>query len=80
VDGGLPIEHLQDAPELGQLPGQDERECTTVAGCMLHHLGRIPHAADHFVSKGHRFEVVDMDGRRADKVLVRRTGGRDERI
>ena len=80
VDGGLPIEDLQDALELGQLPGQDEHEYTTVAGFMLHQLGRIPRAADHFVSNGHRFEVVDMDGRRVDKVLVRRTGGRDERI
>ena len=75
-----PVEDLQDALELGQLPGQDEHEYTTVAGFMLHHLGRIPRAADHFVSKGHRFEVVDMDGRRVEKVLVRRTGGRDERI
>jgi putative hemolysin len=37
---------------------------------VLHQLGRIPEAADHFSWDGWRFEVVDMDGRRVDKVLV----------
>jgi len=70
VEGGLPIEELQDALELGMLPGQDEHQYTTVAGFVLHQLGRIPEAADHFSWDGWRFEVVDMDGRRVDKVLV----------
>ena len=72
VDGGLPIEDLQDALELGSLPGQEEHQYTTVAGFVLHQLGRIPQAADHFGWDGWRFEVVDMDGRRVDKVLVSR--------
>lgn len=70
VEGGLPIEELQDALELGELPGQDEHEYTTVAGFVLYRLGRIPKAADNFEWEGWRFEVVDMDGRRVDKVLV----------
>jgi putative hemolysin len=70
VDGGLPVEALQDALELGVLPGQEEHEFTTVAGFVLHQLGRIPRPADHFTWDGVRFEVVDMDGRRVDKVLV----------
>jgi putative hemolysin len=72
VDGGVPIEDLQDALELGALPGQEEHQYTTVAGFVLHQLGRIPRAADRFDWEDLRFEVVDMDGRRVDKVLVRR--------
>jgi putative hemolysin len=80
VEGGLPIEALQDALALGDLPGREEHAYTTVAGFVLHQLGRIPQAADHFSWNGWRFEVVDMDGRRVDKVLVARASGRDERI
>ena len=70
VDGGLPVEALEDVLELGPLPGQEEHQYTTVAGFVLHQLGRIPKPADHFAWDGFRFEVVDMDGRRVDKVLV----------
>ena len=78
VEGGLPIEELQDALELGSLPGQEEHQYTTVAGLVLHQLGRIPQPADYFDWEDLRFEVVDMDGRRVDKVLVIRRSGRDE--
>ena len=80
VEGGLPIEALQDALSLGGLPGQEEHQYTTVAGFVLHQLGRIPQPADHFTWDRWRFEVVDMDGRRVDKVLVSTASGRDERI
>jgi putative hemolysin len=70
VDGGLPVEALEDMLELGPLPGQEEHQYTTVAGFVLHQLGRIPQPADHFTWDGLRFEVVDMDGRRVDKVLI----------
>jgi len=70
VDGGLSVEDLQDALDLGPLPGQETHEFTTVAGFVLHQMGRIPQAADHFTWNGLRFEIVDMDGRRVDKVLV----------
>jgi putative hemolysin len=72
VDGGLPIEELQDALELGPLPGQSEHQFTTVAGFVLHQLGRIPQPADRFTWGDWVFEVVDMDGRRVDQVLVLR--------
>lgn len=42
----------------------------TVAGFVLSRLDRMPRVADHFQAGGFRFEVVDMDGRRVDKVLV----------
>jgi putative hemolysin len=81
VEGELPVEELQDALELGPLPGQEEHQYTTVAGFVLHQLGRIPQVADRCAWDDLEFEVVDMDGRRVDKVLVRRrASGRDERI
>jgi putative hemolysin len=53
---------------LDRLPHEDEYE--TLSGFMMVSLGRVPQAADHFEWRGLRFEVVDMDGRRVDKVLV----------
>ncbi|RPI15703.1 MAG: HlyC/CorC family transporter [Lysobacterales bacterium] len=72
VEGGLPMVDVQDALDLGELPGEGERDYSTVAGFVLHQLGRIPQPADHFDWDGWRFEVIDMDGRRVDKVLVSR--------
>ena len=74
VDGALPVEDLQDALDLEALPGQETHEFTTVAGFVLHQMGRIPQVADHFEWNGLRFEIVDMDGRRVDKVLVAAVG------
>ena len=48
----------------------DESEYDTVAGFVVARLGRVPRVADSFEAHGHRFEIVDMDGRRVDKVLV----------
>ena len=80
VDGGVPVVVLEDVLELGPLPGQEANQYTTVAGFVLHQLGRIPQQADQFTWGGLRFEVVDMDGRRVDKVRVSQASGRDERI
>jgi putative hemolysin len=80
VDGGVPIEELKDALDLGDMPGEDEHAYSTVAGFVLYQLRRIPRAGDRFEWGGLQFEVVDMDGRRVDKVLVSQRSGRDERI
>jgi len=66
----VPIEDLQDALELGALPGQEEHQYTTVAGFVLHQLGRIPLVGDHFEWQDLRLEVLEMDGRRVGRVLV----------
>jgi putative hemolysin len=50
---------------------EGEQEFDTMAGFILHELERIPHAGDHFEWKGFRFEIIDMDGHRIDKVLVK---------
>ncbi|UPJ50340.1 HlyC/CorC family transporter [Bradyrhizobium sp. 200] len=46
----------------------------TVAGFLLSHFGRIPDVGDHIEVEGWRFEVIDLDGRRIDKLLAVRTG------
>lgn len=70
LDGLLSIEDFREIYPVGKLPGEDRGDFHTLAGFVMLRLGRIPTAADHFEWKGLRFEVVDMDGNRVDKVLV----------
>jgi putative hemolysin len=70
VDGILLIEDFKESFEIEELPGEKEGNFHTVGGFIITHLGRIPSAADSFEWEGYRFEVVDMDGNRVDKVLV----------
>lgn len=50
--------------------GEERREYHTLAGLILAHLGRIPKEGDTTTIDGFSFEIVDMDGRRIDKVLI----------
>jgi putative hemolysin len=70
IDGGLPIQDLKELLKLKALPGEEKGAFKTIAGFALDNLRKIPTEGDHFVCQGHRFEIVDMDGRRIDKVLV----------
>ncbi len=71
LDGRLSADDLRALLGLrGDLPGEEEGAYETLGGFVMMHLGRIPEVADHFEWAGLRFEVVDMDGRRVDKVLV----------
>ncbi|MFZ5756902.1 MAG: hemolysin family protein [Pseudomonadota bacterium] len=70
VDGSVSLERLKQALDSGALPGEEEGDFHTAAGFVLHTLGHIPKAAEHFTVAGYRFEVVDMDGNRIDKLLV----------
>lgn len=47
-----------------------ERGYQTLAGFIMHAMGRIPEVAEAVEAKGWRFEVADLDGRRIDKVLA----------
>ncbi|HEY9845745.1 MAG TPA: transporter associated domain-containing protein, partial [Candidatus Caenarcaniphilales bacterium] len=60
------LEHLA----IKELPGQTKGSYQTLGGFVVTQLGRIPAATDHFEWNGLRFEVMDMDGNRVDKVLV----------
>ena len=75
LDGGKPADKVADLLSIN-LPRQ--RDYHTLAGLALERLRRLPRAGDGFEYAGWRFEVVDMDGRRIDKVLVRRSATREE--
>jgi len=68
VDGMMPIDEVETL--LGVKNMRDGGDFHTIAGFVIDKLGRIPSAGDHFVWNEIRFEVVDMDGRRVDKVLI----------
>ena len=72
LDGALPLDELKELLSTGALPGEERGGFQTLAGFVLYMLGRVPRAADSFEWAGLRFEVVDMDGNRIDKVLVSR--------
>ncbi|MGL4236998.1 hemolysin family protein [Tabrizicola sp.] len=69
VAGWMPVDEFCD--RLG-LPRDLAGEYDTVAGLVLHQLGHIPELGASFKAEGFRFEVIDLDGRRIDKVLVSR--------
>lgn len=68
LDGMLEVDEFKEIFNIKDLPHEDEYE--TLSGFVMMSLGRVPQAADHFEWHGLRFEVIDMDGRRVDKVLV----------
>jgi len=81
VDGGLAIERLKQVAGIeDNLPGEDENAFNTLGGLVMFVLGRIPAVTDQFDAAGCRFEVVDMDKNRVDKVLVTRLPADDVAI
>ena len=71
VSGWMPVDEFQD--RIGA-PMPKDPEFETVAGYVLAELGHLPAAGETFERGQWRFEVVDLDGRRIDKLLVSRTG------
>ena len=72
VDGSLSNDDLRELLSLSELPNEDEHDFRTVAGLMMAEFGHIPAVGEHFTWRDLRFEVVDLDGARIDKVLVAR--------
>jgi putative hemolysin len=72
IDGALGTDDLRELLGLAELPAEDEHDFNTVAGMVVAHFGRIPQAGEHFDWRGWRFEVVDLDGARVDKILAAR--------
>jgi len=78
-DGSVPIERLKSAIEIEEeFPGEYENAYNTLGGLVMFVLGRIPVVPDSFEVAGFRFEVVDMDKNRVDKVLVSRVHGEQD--
>ncbi len=72
IDGDAPIEKLKDFLPVDFFPGEELGYYRTIAGLIIFLLQRIPSTGDNIVSGKLRYEVVDMDGNRIDKVLVTR--------
>ena len=70
LDGMVSIDQVKDVVGIDHLPGEEEGEFHTLGGFMMARVNRVPTVGDHFAVEGFRFEVVDMDGRRVDRVLV----------
>jgi putative hemolysin len=68
LDGMLPIDEVKELLGIDSLPHEGS-QYQTLGGFVMLCLGRIPSAGDHFSCCGWRFEVVDMDRLRVDKVL-----------
>jgi putative hemolysin len=72
VSGWMPVDEFCDRLSI---PRADAGDYETVAGLVINHLRRLPALGDSFTLQGWRFEVIDLDDRRVDKVLVGRVSG-----
>jgi putative hemolysin len=70
VDGMVAVDEIKDLTGLSLLPGEESGEFQTLGGFLMARINRVPAVGDHIAVKGFRFEVVNMDGRRVDRVLV----------
>ncbi|MGZ8266022.1 MAG: hemolysin family protein [Burkholderiales bacterium] len=73
IDGGVTVDRFKEVLEFEEtLPEEDTGSYNTLGGFAMLQLGRVPQIADSFEWGGLRFEVVDMDRNRVDKLLVAR--------
>ena len=75
LDGLLSVEQVEALFGLKTVTGEEHMAFRTVGGLMMYSLGKIPAAGDRVTWRGLRLEVMDMDGRRVDKVLATREDG-----
>lgn len=69
IDGMVGLDELKQVLGLSHLTGEDA-DFHTLGGYMMARLNRVPMSADRVTTDGYQFEVVDMDGRRVDRVLI----------
>ncbi|MBA3647710.1 MAG: HlyC/CorC family transporter [Chitinophagales bacterium] len=72
IDGVMQTYEWSELLGLPDISEEDTGNYNTLGGFIMHQLGRIPKPADHFFFRNHQFEVMDMDGKRVDKVLARK--------
>jgi putative hemolysin len=70
LDGLIPIPELKDRLALKQVPEEDRGRYNTLSGMVMLLLGKLPQTADRCEWEGWAFEIVDLDGKRIDKVLA----------
>ena len=78
LDGGVSTDDLQELLNLSNPPEDEEHDYNTVAGLVIAHFGRIPNTGESLDWAGWRFEVVDLDGARIDKLLVSPVAAADD--
>jgi putative hemolysin len=69
IDGMVGLDELKQVLGVTQLPGEDP-DFHTLGGYLMARLNRVPMVADRIIAGDWRFEIVEMDGRRVDRVLV----------
>jgi len=74
VDGWMPLDDLEDLLKIQSLfeDAGNTPEISTLGGFMMFRLERVPSAGEKFSFRNYKFEVVDMDGNRVDKVMISR--------
>jgi putative hemolysin len=70
IDGALAVDDLRELLGSGRLPHEADEDYHTAAGMLISQFGRIPQVGEHFDWRNYRFEVVDLDGARVDKILI----------
>lgn len=70
VDAMMDVDEFKRSTGIGPLPGDATGTFQSLSGFIMAQLGRIPEEGEHFDAANHRFEIVDMDRHRIDKVLV----------
>lgn len=70
VDGRVATDDLRELLGVTALPGEEEHDFHSAAGMLIAHFDRIPEVGESFRWRQWRFEVVDLDGARIDKLLI----------
>jgi putative hemolysin len=73
IDGLIPVDEFKKIFGIEILPGEEEENFQTISGFIMLQLEKIPRTGDKFENSGLTFEVVDMDGNRIDKILVKKS-------
>jgi len=71
-DGLTPIDDVEDLLEIKVVLAFEEEDFNTLAGFLLVHFKRIPEVGESIYWGGFKFEIVDLDGKRIDKVLIQK--------
>lgn len=79
VDGMYAVDEFKDTFHIRELPDEDEAGYQTLGGMIMTMLGRVPATGNRVQVADYRLEVMDMDGRRVDKVLVVKENAEEER-
>lgn len=72
ISGSTPLDEFMDFMDIGELDEEKQKGMNTVGGLIMAKLGEVPSEGQYFKWMNLKFEILDMDGRRVDKILVSR--------